>query len=104
MRHDLHPPLADVRFLVERALVEDLTPFGDRDTTAPEYVERLEAAVADIEGARITVGPIENGPPVEEFPFAAQITATDDNVDETELRALIEQMAEEMNLDPDHDI
>ncbi len=29
MRHDLHPPLADVRFLVERALVEDLTPFGD---------------------------------------------------------------------------
>lgn len=29
MRHDLNPPLADVRFLVERALIEDLTPFGD---------------------------------------------------------------------------
>lgn len=29
MRHDLHPPMADVRFLVERALSEDLTPFGD---------------------------------------------------------------------------
>lgn len=29
MRHDLNPPLADVRFLVERALNEDLTPFGD---------------------------------------------------------------------------
>ncbi len=29
MRHDLHPPVADVRFLVERALAEDLTPFGD---------------------------------------------------------------------------
>lgn len=29
MRHDLNPPLADVRFLVERALSEDLTPFGD---------------------------------------------------------------------------
>lgn len=29
MRHDLHPPLADVRFLVDRALAEDLTPFGD---------------------------------------------------------------------------
>ena len=29
MRHDLHPPMADVRFLVERALAEDLTPFGD---------------------------------------------------------------------------
>ena len=29
MRHDLNPPLADVRFLVERALSEDLTPLGD---------------------------------------------------------------------------
>ncbi|MGH1504801.1 MAG: carboxylating nicotinate-nucleotide diphosphorylase [Acidimicrobiales bacterium] len=29
MRHDLDPPLADIRFLVERALAEDLTPFGD---------------------------------------------------------------------------
>lgn len=29
MRSDLHPPRHDVRFLVERALVEDLTPFGD---------------------------------------------------------------------------
>lgn len=29
MRTDLHPPVADIRFLVERALAEDLTPFGD---------------------------------------------------------------------------
>lgn len=29
MRTDLQPPLADIRFLVERALAEDLTPFGD---------------------------------------------------------------------------
>lgn len=29
MRQDLQPPVADVRFLVERALAEDLTPFGD---------------------------------------------------------------------------
>ena len=28
-RHDLDPPLADIAFLVERALAEDLTPFGD---------------------------------------------------------------------------
>jgi nicotinate-nucleotide pyrophosphorylase (carboxylating) len=28
-RPDLQPPLADVRFLVERALAEDLTPLGD---------------------------------------------------------------------------
>ncbi len=29
MRTDLHPPTADIRFLVDRALAEDLTPFGD---------------------------------------------------------------------------
>jgi nicotinate-nucleotide pyrophosphorylase (carboxylating) len=29
LRTDLHPPIADIRFLVERALAEDLTPFGD---------------------------------------------------------------------------
>ena len=29
MRRDLQPPVADVRFLVERALAEDLTPLGD---------------------------------------------------------------------------
>lgn len=28
-RPDLRPPLADIRFLVERALAEDLTPLGD---------------------------------------------------------------------------
>ncbi len=29
VRPDLHPPRQDVRFLVERALAEDLTPLGD---------------------------------------------------------------------------
>ncbi len=29
MRTDLQPPLADIRFLVDRALAEDLTPLGD---------------------------------------------------------------------------
>jgi nicotinate-nucleotide pyrophosphorylase (carboxylating) len=29
MRPDLQPPTADIRFLVERALAEDLTPLGD---------------------------------------------------------------------------
>ena len=29
MRPDLQPPVADIRFLVERALAEDLTPLGD---------------------------------------------------------------------------
>ncbi len=66
----------------ERTLLTfiDLTPFGDRDTTAPQFVEQLEAALADFDGARLTIGPLENGPPVDEFPFAAQITTTDDNL------------------------
>jgi multidrug efflux pump subunit AcrB len=71
----------------------DLTPFGDRDTTAPEYVERLEAALADFEGARLTIGQNENGPPVEEFPFAAQISTSDDNVAEAEALAFELQSA-----------
>ncbi len=29
VRTDLQPPLADIQFLVDRALAEDLTPFGD---------------------------------------------------------------------------
>lgn len=74
----------------ERTLLTfiDITPFGDRDTTAPEYVEQLQAALADFEGARLTIGTIENGPPVEDFPFAAQITATDANVAEVEALAV----------------
>lgn len=66
----------------------DLVPFNSRDTKAPEYVERLEAQLGDVQGARITVGTIENGPPVEEFPFAAQIIVDDDQVEAGEQLAL----------------
>ena len=52
----------------------DLTPIDSRSTTAPEFVEQIEAGVADIDGVRVTVGQLENGPPAVEFPFAAQIT------------------------------
>ncbi len=58
----------------------DLTPIDARSTTAPEFVERIEERVAEVEGARVTVGITENGPPVLEFPFAAQITVDDDTV------------------------
>ncbi|NND75996.1 MAG: efflux RND transporter permease subunit [Ilumatobacter sp.] len=51
----------------------DLSPIGSRSTTAPTFVERIEAGVEPIQGARITVGQLENGPPVLEFPFAMQI-------------------------------
>ena len=58
----------------------DLVPFNTRDTKAPFYVEQMEQALASVPGARITVGTLENGPPVEEFPFAAQILVDDDRV------------------------
>ena len=66
----------------ERQLLSiiDLTPFDDRSTTAPTYVERMETQLADLPGMRITVAPLENGPPVEDFPFAAQISVDDDSL------------------------
>ncbi len=48
----------------------------------------MEEAFAAIEGARITVGTLENGPPVEEFPFAAQIIVADDQVEAGEQLAI----------------
>ncbi len=59
----------------------DLTPFDDRDTKAPVYVERLEEQFAALPGARVTVAMLENGPPVEDFPFAAQIAVDADTVE-----------------------
>ena len=67
----------------ERLIQEfiDLTPIGSRSTKSPEFVDQIEAGVASIEGVRITVGQSENGPPIEEFPFAMQISVDDANVD-----------------------
>ena len=56
----------------------DLTPIGSRSTKSPEFVEQIEARVASIEGARVTAGQLENGPPAEEFPFTMQISVGDD--------------------------
>ncbi len=55
----------------------DLTPIGSRTVTSPELVAQVEQGVADIQGARISVNQVENGPPLEEFPFAAQVSVTD---------------------------
>lgn len=76
----------------ERQLLSiiDLTPFGDRNITAPQIVEEMESQFATVEGARISARQLENGPPVEDFPFAAQITVDDGNV------AAGEQLAAEL--------
>ena len=60
--------------------VIDLVPFGDRSTTSPEYAEALEEAMAGIDGIRVSSSPLENGPPVSDFPFAVQIAVGDDQV------------------------
>ncbi len=58
----------------------DLTPIGTR-TKAPVFVEQIEEQFAMIAasnpGVRLTVGQLENGPPILEFPFATQIDVTD---------------------------
>ena len=59
----------------------DLTPFDERDTKAPTYVDRLDAAFGAVDGARVSVAMLENGPPVDDFPFAAQISVDADTVD-----------------------
>lgn len=71
----------------------DLTPIDSRSTKAPDFVEQIEAGVASIEGARITVNQTENGPAQVEYPFALQI-----DVDESTL-AEGEALAEEIRAD-----
>ena len=56
----------------------DLTPFDERDTKAPTYVDRMEEQFGDVAGARITAATLQNGPPVEDFPFAAQVSVDAD--------------------------
>ncbi len=76
----------------ERQLLSiiDLTPFGDRDATAPQFIEEMESRFEAVDGARISARQLENGPPVEDFPFAAQITVDDTDV------ATGEQLASEL--------
>ncbi len=60
--------------------IVDLVPFNDRSTTAPDYVDQMQAQMDELSGMRIDIRPLENGPPVEEFPFAAQIAVDDSTV------------------------
>ncbi len=59
----------------------DLTPIDARSTTAPQFVEQIETLAAGVDGARVTVSQTENGPGSLDFPFAAQISVTDDTID-----------------------
>ncbi len=54
-----------------------LTSFRDRDPTAAELADRIEALTADTAGADVNASQISPGPPVEDWPFKAQIFAED---------------------------
>ena len=71
----------------------DLTSIGSRSVTAPELVEQIESGVAAIDGVRVTVNQVENGPPSLEFPFAVQISVDDATV------AAGQALAEEIQAD-----
>ncbi len=60
----------------------DLVSFRDRDTKAPTYVDRLEEAVADLQGVRVSVSVQANAPPTEDYPFAVQIDVEDGDIAE----------------------
>ncbi len=54
-----------------------LVDLGSREPTSHEIVEQIEAVVEDVDGARVTVGVLSNGPPESEFPFSLQIFGSD---------------------------
>ncbi len=75
MRHDLDPPRHDVRRLVEMALAEDLTPFGDLSATlldpaqtcTAEFVPRAPGVIA---GTRCVIETFAAVDPSIELEFA----------------------------------
>jgi nicotinate-nucleotide pyrophosphorylase (carboxylating) len=73
IRPDLQAPLADIRFLVERALAEDLTPLGDLTSTLLDPAlqatatigSRAEGVVAGCRCVEETFGRVDAGLGVE---------------------------------------
>ncbi|HSL57659.1 MAG TPA: efflux RND transporter permease subunit [Acidimicrobiales bacterium] len=55
----------------------ELVSFRDRNVTAPELVDRLEPRLAEVDGARISVEQVSQGPPRSQFPFQAQVYGED---------------------------
>jgi len=72
----------------------DLVHFDDRSTTSPDYAGQLEASMAGIGGVRVSVSPLENGPPVDDFPFTVQISVSAEQVEAGE--ALAAELAAEL--------
>ncbi len=54
-----------------------LTSFRNRSASAAELADRVEAATSDIPGVDVRASQISPGPPVEDWPFKAQVFAED---------------------------
>ncbi|MDW3218099.1 MAG: efflux RND transporter permease subunit [Acidimicrobiales bacterium] len=75
--------LYQVVFGTERSsfAIIDLVPMDGRSVTSPGYVDRVEAATADMAGARISANPVDIGPPPDEFPFQVQVLFAPEDLD-----------------------
>ncbi|MBI3494950.1 efflux RND transporter permease subunit [Candidatus Saccharibacteria bacterium] len=56
----------------------DLTDYNDREATAPQLVEKLKTSFEDFDGAKVSVGQVDAGPPASDF--AAQIDTSQNRV------------------------
>lgn len=55
----------------------ELTPFTEREVTAPQLVASLKDKFQSFSGASIIINQLDAGPPTEEFPFKVQVFEED---------------------------
>ncbi len=77
----------------EANVLIDLTPFQDRDPTVKDFVTGIEENLAGLEGSRVTVSQVDNGPPAEDFPWATQISSDDPAAAEAFAAALADELS-----------
>ncbi len=68
-----------VYFGTERSAGGQITliDLGSRDLTSPQIVDLIEPVVDQVDGVRVAVGILSNGPPESEFPFSVQLFGED---------------------------
>ncbi|MBD3280450.1 MMPL family transporter [Candidatus Dojkabacteria bacterium] len=88
------------QFGQDQALLDvGLVPMGDRDVTSVEISEGIKERVSEIEGARITAGEYQAGPPAEEYSYKMQIYAEEQEVLATVSTEVAEFIEDEIELD-----
>ncbi len=61
----------------------EITPFTERSITSVELIERLEDQIGEIDGADVTASASAGGPPSVEFPFLAQVSVQDGDINQS---------------------